>query len=1419
MQPTTQQLDRLNARLHRLLRTDAATGTPVAILHRRRLPIRFSVDHGLVQSLLGHIQSNPDDDFFHEVLADHLDEEGKPNHADIIRRAVRIPNRGARHRMHASTWLTRHPAHGHFQVESFPAADGTRVSVGISTRLPNDQEGGINADAVKNPIHWWYAKYPAEETTEVIRGLLAEGALAHFSIADLQPTTTREPDQEVIPPSLLRSSRCSGISERDGQSFRPAGVRRCFSAVESDKPNSPIPPRRHRLNRKWRYDHEEPPADIPVIVTAAPKQEPTRFGRDDEPRHNDDARGDAEDYIATHQKRFGLSGYAPSVRRELDESLSRRTADAFDAMPHSPDDPRVRAAYQQLILETIAQYEHMISRGHVRPDPWFKSGQPYRNSNDMFADLKNNHHMWFFPTIHPTEEKTFGSVGGDLDPAVNPLVVRTGHRINGYDLTANDLLRVVHDYYAHAKEGNEFGPLGEYNAWAEHAKMYSPLALQALTTETHGQNSWVNFGPHLRREDGSLPRKGDDDWIDPRDRPFAEQKTNILPPDAVPPSDHHAERLARRSGRGKVNGQVAYRRSPTRFNLDPTVARKAVVSGSMHPLVLADWLEEERGLPGLAQAIRMHHSDEAIEHGAIERPVDVYSDMDRHETVATFNGKHPVGRGYVAVRRDRITGDPSFRVLMYSGDGGAEDKYLPLAFFNTKSPGIARQFVDDLTTSPELGSEQSRQRVLDAIAKSEARPHPSAGASDGRGTAMKRSVDGLMRRFARLAGGPVRMAYEPAPARAKPEDFAIQVVAKVNNPRLGGPDLLKLVTYLPKRNFPGQSWRWRNVTNTAEGPNLSMQEAVRLGYGKTRLVKPHALVHPDLVEQLEGRAPIAPVHLAFGDHDGNAKRFIPKRLLNKNTYRSEGITDVSSSAGRTIGLDDYRRHDEELERRRQEEIRRQEEELRRQAVAEQERRRQERIASAQAHWAAVNPTIDENRVNIDRHMECHNSWDLWDGDDGPYEQLIYISHGDYQPKKIDLNHHKASDHSFVATTGEHEQVWVLPLEGGHYATAWPGDHKSWEGDDGQWVNKRLATPEEHQQIVNLWNNRDPHTSVTYEPDTIPVHRWQSHNQSGMTAHGPWTTSYSDALTGGNNYAVNNHMGPPEDENSEEAHKLRVKQEPLIHPYSYSPDLIFHGGDRHRHYGAELETVLSDGTSKDLHNAAKQTLEVLNQGLGDEEFAYLKADQSLYKEGIGSFEIVTHPATMDVQEERWTPFLDDPPENLVSHDTDVCGLHIHVERKNLTPACQDRIFRFVNSLANKKFIEAIARRSSDRYAELKPNERRAADIRKGEKNKDRYEAVNFQNDDTLEFRIFKGTLNKDTFLRSLEFVDALTTFCSINRLHKVIRNGPLAFFHFVDVNEAQYPRLAKFIEKFRGDEFSKEKSMASAQLRRAGMVQR
>ena len=107
----------------------------------------------------------------------------------------------------------------------------------------------------------------------------------------------------------------------------------------------------------------------------------------------------------------------------------------------------------------------------------------------------------------------------------------------------------------HAIYGNQFGPKGEEIAWAIHQQMYSPLARLAMTAETRGQNSLVNYSPlnvslktniakledleveALRRKDTALVNE-----IRAAKRQefannfqFAPQKAVLLPPEFVDP--------------------------------------------------------------------------------------------------------------------------------------------------------------------------------------------------------------------------------------------------------------------------------------------------------------------------------------------------------------------------------------------------------------------------------------------------------------------------------------------------------------------------------------------------------------------------------------------------------------------------------------------------------------------------------------------------------------------------------------------------------------------------------------------------------------------------------------------------------------------------------------------------------------------
>ena len=222
------------------------------------------------------------------------------------------------------------------------------------------------------------------------------------------------------------------------------------------------------------------------------------------------ARDAAREYMA----KAGLP-YVP-VRKyvKVDRARAERIAAEFEKMKHDPENPEVKAAYEALAKEALAQWEVIKATGFKAE---FITGEdPYGNPRNAIKDIVENNHMWVYPTDAGYGADRNVSQDGTNHPM---LAVVPGEEISGRPVRVNDIFRIVHDYFGHAKEGVGFRADGEENAWRIHSAMFSPLARRALTTETRGQNSWLNFGPH-----GEANRKAKT-----AETVFAEQKAGLMP--------------------------------------------------------------------------------------------------------------------------------------------------------------------------------------------------------------------------------------------------------------------------------------------------------------------------------------------------------------------------------------------------------------------------------------------------------------------------------------------------------------------------------------------------------------------------------------------------------------------------------------------------------------------------------------------------------------------------------------------------------------------------------------------------------------------------------------------------------------------------------------------------------------------------
>lgn len=211
----------------------------------------------------------------------------------------------------------------------------------------------------------------------------------------------------------------------------------------------------------------------------------------------------AEDYV----KESGIGRIVPSSKATVDVDRARKIAEDFIKLPKVDKSEATRQSYQAFAKEVEAQYDHAVNSG-IKFE--FTNKDPYASSAEMVQDVANNNRLKVY-------------TGGEDHPYIGSSAKDSG------GLTVNEKFRAVHDLYGHASEGNQFGPIGEERAWMKHSAMFSDEARPAMTAETRGQNSFVNYGPHMFDENGYKGDKTHPNYISPRDRPFAEQKAALLP--------------------------------------------------------------------------------------------------------------------------------------------------------------------------------------------------------------------------------------------------------------------------------------------------------------------------------------------------------------------------------------------------------------------------------------------------------------------------------------------------------------------------------------------------------------------------------------------------------------------------------------------------------------------------------------------------------------------------------------------------------------------------------------------------------------------------------------------------------------------------------------------------------------------------
>lgn len=230
---------------------------------------------------------------------------------------------------------------------------------------------------------------------------------------------------------------------------------------------------------------------------------------------------------------------------------------------------------------------------------------------------------------------------------------------------------------------------------------------------------------------------------------------------------------------------------------------------------------------------------------------------------------------------------------------------------------------------------------------------------------------------------------------------------------------------------------------------------------------------------------------------------------------------------------------------------------------------------------------------------------------------------------------------------------------------------------------------------------------------------------------------------------------------------------FVLPYHrHQPKLDFCGktyGNKNPYLGIEIE--VDEGG--EINENVAEIMPIMNKEKG-KFFIYCSHDSSLND----GFEIITQPATLKYHLGVMSGYRE-IFKNLInkgyqSHNTSTCGIHVHFNRdfyKENETLYITRLLYIVEKFWDD--IVIFSRRNQrriDRYSkkiDCKADEY----IRKWNKSENHdahYYAVNLANENTIEFRMFRGTLNINSFRAILEFVNSCVKIAKNNTTEEIQR---------------------------------------------------
>jgi len=256
------------------------------------------------------------------------------------------------------------------------------------------------------------------------------------------------------------------------------------------------------------------------------------------------------------------------------------------------------------------------------------------------------------------------------------------------------------------------------------------------------------------------------------------------------------------------------------------------------------------------------------------------------------------------------------------------------------------------------------------------------------------------------------------------------------------------------------------------------------------------------------------------------------------------------------------------------------------------------------------------------------------------------------------------------------------------------------------------------------------------------------------------------------------------------HRAYRDRHAIVHSWNYMPMRFNYFKTKEdngnpRFYGLELEFCTN---KPDSYRFAEKLQKKFDK---QQNYFYMKTDGSLPSHGL---ELVTHPMSRRFWKSwRWDEILKWlVSEGCTSHDGGSCGIHIHTA-KNIGEINEVKLGCFINE--HSEFVQKVARRGSVEYTRYK----RKGSFRRKRVHTDttKYNAINFGRDDTIELRIFRGSLLYNSFISSVEFYDLLLSFLRVNSIVEIVKaNAPERFVDYVLKHRRRYNELYQYFVRRR-----------------------